>query len=331
MEQEEDAKEVSVDTIMKDVSTPLMSGHSDVNNNVLVDDNGDVETGIFSFIPKYIDELRREKQRVLDELQRQRDEEQRLMEAELKRKEAEMKRKEAEMKRKEAEMKREKRERKLFKYEDDLTQVVEVDRRQKERIKKRRRERRLLKLEQMKIDKMELEILENERHQSLVTDDEVHDLQNADDDNNDRDSNKECNDTSSLEESPSYSTFNARDLFDFSTLDADHSGDGDRETRKVVKRETVKLQRLVLGKRGVHVEVDQYVMLEVNERLKRRSPVKLETLKLNIIKDCNSVGAAKGNTPSMPLLRLEMLESVFFILELYNNQKFYQLEILVLN
>jgi hypothetical protein len=72
------------------------------------------------------------------------------------------------------------------------------------------------------------------------------------------------------------------------------------ETRKVVKRETVKLQRLVLGKRGVHVEVDQYVMLDVDERLQRRSPVKLETLKLNIIKDCNSIGAFKGNTPSMP-------------------------------
>ena len=70
MEQEEDAKEVSVDTIMKDVSTPLMSGHSDVNNNGDVD----YETGVFSFIPKYIDELRREKQRVLDALQRQRDE-----------------------------------------------------------------------------------------------------------------------------------------------------------------------------------------------------------------------------------------------------------------
>ena len=271
-----------------EASTALISGH---------DNNDD---SVFLFIPICRDEEQYlENQRRLDKLQRQREEEERLKQE----------REEAEMKRKKAEMKREKRERKLFKYEDDLNRLVEEACRQKKHFKNKRRDRRMFKLEQIKIHRMELEMLEKELNQSLNNDDAVYDLPTTDHRNDDSSNNEDHNEASPVESS-SFATFNVKDLFDFSTLDNGNSADGgsDRGTRKVIKRETIKLQRLVLGKRGVHMEVDQYVMLDVDERLQRRSPVKLETLKLNIIKDCNSIGAFKGNTPSMPLLRLEMLE-----------------------
>jgi len=202
----------------------------------------------------------------------------------------------AELDRKEQDIKREKKERRLFKHEDEHATALEVDRRQRDRLKKKRRARRQMKIEEMNKRKYEERLVQQEATSSSI--DAVADTQHDD-----------CDTTQHIEEKtePSTGYGSISDLFDMSTV-RHGSIDDDRQTKKVIKREKVKLQRLVLGRSGVHLQDDEYVLLEVCEKPKKTFPVKLETLKFNISKDCTTAGALQGNSPSMPLLRLEMLE-----------------------
>lgn len=191
----------------------------------------------------------------------------------------------------------ERKERKLFKHEDEKSSALEVEYRQRGRLKNKRRARRQRKIEETKQRKYEEERIVQQEATSSSTD-AAADTQHDDT-------------TQHIEEKiePSGNVYGSiSDLFDMSTVRHGSIND-DRQTKKVIKRERVKLQRLVLGRNGVHLQDDEYVLLEVSEKPRKTTfPVKLETLKFNISKDCAIAGVLKGNSPSMPLLRLSMQE-----------------------
>lgn len=100
------------------------------------------------------------------------------------------------------------------------------------------------------------------------------------------------------EENPISTYFNANDLFDFSTLKtkSDSLNNWSRGVSNIkLKREKVKLQRLVLVKNGVEMQEDDFVLLEISEKPTERKSK--DPLKLNI-----SRNSANG-TPLMPLNR----------------------------
>lgn len=99
------------------------------------------------------------------------------------------------------------------------------------------------------------------------------------------------------EENPISTNFNANDLFDFSTLNtkSDSLNNRSRGVSNIkLKREKVKLQRLVLLRNGVEMQEDEFVLLEISEKPKRKE---LDPLKLNISRNCTN------GIPLMPLNR----------------------------